>query len=167
MLVCIFKFLFKSESIQYLIYVPKERSRKVGRTDSSSNSNHQTVYVLRVWFPGSILCPRSISLFLLRVVHWWGSTKRRRLELYVAKLFALYLLHVFFQATHATCYCTLRTSWRYPRRSTFKPSNSPLQTSSLISPTTALRYEKHYQQQSAVRIKRDRHVTCHTCETTV
>ena len=38
-------------------------------------------------------------------------------------------------------YCTLRTSSRYPRRrSTFKPSNSPLRTSWTISPTTALRY---------------------------
>ena len=44
-----------------------------------------------------------------------------RLEVYVVTVFALYLLHLFFQASHATDYCTLRTYSRYPPCSTFKP----------------------------------------------
>jgi len=79
-----------------------------------------------------------------------------RCSLMNEKVLDVIVLHSLWSTSSTSCfkqltrnvllrYCTLRTSSRYlRRRSIFKPSNFPLRTSSLISPTTALRYRNHY-----------------------
>jgi len=48
----------------------------------SSNWNNQTVdAMLYVLLPDGILCRRSSSLLFLRLVRWWQSTTRHRVEL--------------------------------------------------------------------------------------
>jgi len=87
---------------------------------------------LYVLLPDGSLCPWSIPLLLARILRWWMR------EYYKSSCCTLYDL--LFQATdawHAKCFCALRTSPRNPRRrSTFKPPDSPLRKSWLISPLT-------------------------------